>query len=82
MIDALQQSAAPVLDSETFERLPSDQKLSSARTHIIDSETFEPLLPPESAYGPVQRLRVLIQRALEAELDYYSHVFGARNKAP
>jgi hypothetical protein len=77
MTEARERSAAQVLDSETFERLPTDQELSKAHVHVIDSETFEPLPSSAPTPGPVKRLRDLIQRAFEAEVHYYSHVFGS-----
>jgi hypothetical protein len=67
-----------VLDSETFERLPPDQKLTAEVVQVIDSETFEPFPRRAPPCGPAKRLCLMIRRAFEAELDYYSRVFGGK----
>ena len=67
---------AQVLDSETFERLPPDQRLTAEVAQVLDSETFEPVPPPAPPCGPARRLCLMLQCAFEAERDYYSRVFG------
>jgi hypothetical protein len=76
MTDERERLMTQVLDSETFERLPPDQKLTAEGVEVIDSETFEPFPPPAPPCGPAKRLCLMIQRAFEAELDFYSRVFG------
>jgi hypothetical protein len=76
MTDNRQRSPVEVLDSETFERLPPEQTQTPVRPRVVDSETSEPLSSPVPACSLAKRLRLMIQRAFEAELDYYSRVFG------
>jgi hypothetical protein len=76
MSDNREPAVGKVLDSETFERLPHCQELPREPVQLIDSETSEPRRIPAPEYGSVERLRVLIQRAFEAELQFYGRVFG------
>jgi hypothetical protein len=74
MTDNRERSAASIVDSETFEHLPPEQRPTPVGLQGVDSETVEPHSPSAPAYGLTKRIRLMLQRAFEAELDYYRRI--------